>query len=456
MYLMIRNPGVADYRGFTLIGASTTRNANLEGTSGQFGSGSKNSCALLLRNKIRPIVYTGNLRLEFFSKAEHMQGQTFNRVAVKYSGKDSNGTTKNNTEDLGFALEWGVKDWTNITMAYREFVSNAIDGSISSGHTHTDIEFKVVDEPRAKAGHTSVFLPYTTEIEEAHRELSTMFLHFGNPSSYLKSKLLPKKHPELDKVLVYKKGVLVSTVDGKSVFDYNLGNELDLDESRNASSWDVRYAIAHALQDASSEQLAEIMKKLLETSEVWEGQLDSTYLTSPTDIRNVTWQKAWKSFVGENGVAVSGIAQIAAFVENKGFTPYTVLSPSWLSTMAKYGIATETKVLSSNEVAGNVPSEATEDMKNAVNWAWSLIESFGLTNGKTKPEVSAFTSIMTAGTQLRGYYENGKIYLHTDLGDSKLLKKVALEELVHHITGAEDNSRDMQDYLLRLVVAVCD
>ena len=38
MYLMIRNPGVADPRGFTLLGVSTTRSAGQTGTIGQFGS----------------------------------------------------------------------------------------------------------------------------------------------------------------------------------------------------------------------------------------------------------------------------------------------------------------------------------------------------------------------------------------------------------------------------------
>ncbi len=68
MYLMIRNPGVADHRSFTLIGASGTRFSNRPGTIGQFGSGSKLSIALLLRMGIRPVVCASNLKMEFFSK----------------------------------------------------------------------------------------------------------------------------------------------------------------------------------------------------------------------------------------------------------------------------------------------------------------------------------------------------------------------------------------------------
>ena len=55
------------------------------------------------------------------------------------------------------------------------------------------------------------------------------------------------------------------------------------------------------------------------------------------------------------------------------------------------------------------------------------------------------------------------VYINEDLGRtssiaggvevlSNRLVKVALEECVHHTTGATDNSRDFQDYLLDLVV----
>jgi len=37
---------------------------------------------------------------------------------------------------------------------------------------------------------------------------------------------------------------------------------------------------------------------------------------------------------------------------------------------------------------------------------------------------------------------------------SDRLLKVALEEVAHYTTGATDNSRDFQDYLLDLVVKV--
>ena len=55
----------------------------------------------------------------------------FGRVVVKYGGSDPvTGASRSSTEDLGFVLTYGEKDWTEAALALREFVSNAIDRSI--------------------------------------------------------------------------------------------------------------------------------------------------------------------------------------------------------------------------------------------------------------------------------------------------------------------------------------
>lgn len=64
---------------------------------------------------------------------------------------------------------------------------------------------------------------------------------------------------------------------------------------------------------------------------------------------------------------------------------------------------------------------------------------------------------------LNGYYRDGVVFINSDLAPegvadvgqlSNRLLKVALEELAHFVTGATDNSRDFQDYLLELAVKV--
>jgi major membrane immunogen (membrane-anchored lipoprotein) len=89
------------------------------------------------------------------------------------------------------------------------------------------------------------------------------------------------------------------------------------------------------------------------------------------------------------------------------------------------------------------------------------VQSCGLDNGKDKPPVKCFTSILDAGVMLNGYYRDGVVYITADLAPagvadvaqlSDRLLKVAMEEVAHYVTGATDNSRDFQDYLLDLAV----
>ena len=277
MYLMIRNRGVANPCAFTLLGVSTTRYANVAGTVGQFGSGSKNAVALFLRHNIPVTICPGNLKMEFFSKPKLVQGQKFNQVCVKYGGKDLDGNTRSSQDDLGFTLEWGVQDWTKLSMAFREFVANAIDGSTISGGNYKDIEIEVVEKPRAKADHTAVFLPLTPEVQECWNNVGTLFLHLSHPE-LLDKKLLPKIRDNM--TLIYKKGVLVCKLNEESVFDYNLGDELALDESRNASVWDVRYACAKAVSGASAGDVAKILMAQISGKTVFESNLDADYVYS--------------------------------------------------------------------------------------------------------------------------------------------------------------------------------
>ena len=91
-----------------------------------------------------------------------------------------------------------------------------------------------------------------------------------------------------------------------------------------------------------------------------------------------------------------------------------------------------------------------------------MIEDSGLTLNKDQPPVRCFTSVLDAGVSLQGYYRDGIVYINGDLAPdgpvagpamlSDSLLKVALEELVHFLTDADDNSRDFQDFLLGLSV----
>ena len=63
--------------------------------------------------------------------------------------------------------------------------------------------------------------------------------------------------------------------------------------------------------------------------------------------------------------------------------------------------------------------------------------------------------------QVAGYCRDGVVFINSDLAPtgvtdvlslSDRLLKVALEEVAHYVTGATDNSRDFQNYLLDLAI----
>ena len=71
---------------------------------------------------------------------------------------------------------------------------------------------------------------------------------------------------------------------------------------------------------------------------------------------------------------------------------------------------------------------------------------------RSKPIVKCFETIMDAGSLKLGYYKDGVVYINTDIsrGLSNMLLQTMLEEVAHHITGACDGSRDLQDFAFKV------
>jgi hypothetical protein len=170
------------------------------------------------------------------------------------------------------------------------------------------------------------------------------------------------------------------------------------------------------------------------------------------------WQDAFSLVAGDDAV-LTGKGSVDQ-LERKGFKP--VKAPECLVNAAEqYGVQTPAKVLSADELSGRLVTDPTDSAQAAVNFVWEVIERHGLNNDKNKPPVRCFTSILDGGVMLNGYYRDSVVYINGDLAPSGIdapgllshrLIKVALEEVAHFVTGATDNSRDFQDYLLELAV----
>jgi hypothetical protein len=188
-FLMIENPGVAPAEAFTLLGASTSRYSKNANVIGQFGSGAKHAISLLMRLGYNPQVFCGKWKLKFFTEDrpvdDGIDRRTFRQVCVEFSGVDpeTNRPTKR-TENLGWVLEYGESDWTDINMALREFVANAFDRCEKEFNNHKGVNICFVDDNqvRAKDGTTRVFVEKTGPVERFVETLHKRFLQKGNPS----------------------------------------------------------------------------------------------------------------------------------------------------------------------------------------------------------------------------------------------------------------------------------
>jgi hypothetical protein len=109
-----------------------------------------------------------------------------------------------------------------------------------------------------------------------------------------------------------------------------------------------------------------------------------------------------------------------------------------------------------NEVNSAETFPPSGNVVGVLNVIWDLIEKHGLTAGKSIPAAKLFTPIMKGGSQKLGQYKNNTVYIHTDMAEDRgpMLLQTMLEEVVHHVTGAGDGSRDLQDFLFRLVVSL--
>jgi hypothetical protein len=288
----------------------------------------------------------------------------------------------------------------------------------------------------------------------------------------LSKAILPKKDRNLGDrkaAVIYRRGVRVrefESSDTESLFDYNLNN-LTIDEARKASDWDVKHHCGRALANADKDILARLFDRLINSDKpVWEFGFDTyslqpSYRDAEEELRKrENWQQAFVQVAGDDAV-LTGEGSVDQ-LEKKGYTP--VKAPENLVRAAeRFGVQTPASVLSLDELSGREITEATPDAQAAVDLVWELLEEVSLTNGKEKPPVRCFTSILDGGVMLNGYYRDNQVFINRDLAGSASevagrqaltdrLVKVALEEVAHYVTGATDNSRDFQDFLLDLAV----
>jgi hypothetical protein len=458
-YLLIQNKGEAPVEGYTVLGYSSTRNCGVGGVIGQFGSGTKFAINLCLRNALPVWVYCGKTRLEFSLEKEVVNDGLRDETVYHVIYRKNN----NQYKRAGWVLDWGLLDWSDIGMGLREFISNAIDrtlredGSLACAQLNNELSVKIVDDAdrRAKAGFTRVYVALNDKVREYYGDLGKKFLHFSDDPESAKPGLIAK---DIGPAQIYRNGVWVRELAYDSVYDYNFNtDEIKIDESRNSSDYAVRAACARKLQDAKASELAPILRAQLDAVDTVEANFDEDYLTgfgSLDSTQSAQWREAWEAAAGPGAVACDNTFSVD-YTEKKGHNAGMVGS-NWMKALKKVdGVNTAYDVLNVDEQRGRTTVPATSDAVCAVDWAWETFELAGLTGNRERPEVYCFQQISSAEAATNGYQNTEGVHIHIDIandGQSNELRKTALEEVTHWITGATDNSRDFQNFLLDTIV----
>ena len=466
MFLKIENAGVAPFEGFTIFGATSKRGSNNPLIVGTFGSGGKMAVGTLLRKNINPQVFCGLTKLSFFTKPMKMKSTSgdvdHKQVCVQFKGS-IDGKPVNRQEDLSFVLDYGTADWNDVSLAMREFVSNAIDGQIDATGDFAGVVIEVVDESRvrAKEGCTRVFVPLTEGVQQFYNEIGKWFLHLSDPDVVRSGKqILRKKNRnrgDVQRAVIYRRGVYVRefmSSDTASLFDYNL--DIDLNEARTFNDWEAKHAVGTAIRDADRNILAEIFTSILKGENKWELSMDRynlvpTYDHSSEEVvakRKMEWEAASTMVLGEHGVFCDNMPMIGEMIAKKGYKPVPVPSRSWVEALSHYGVRTDTTILTQDDKQGREFFPTTVSVDQSVGLVWAAMIDLGMTGGKEKPQAGTFSEPIQCEGRAMGLYraETNMVYANTDYSENldEQLVYIMVEEVLHYISGATDFSRDFQ------------
>jgi hypothetical protein len=417
-YLKISNQGSCYPEAFTVLGVSTARGD--ESKIGQFGSGSKMGINVLLRNNLTPVITSDNLYIVFSTMQKTMGDKQYERVVANINGE---------CQELGFSTEFGELDWTSVTFAVREFVSNALDQG--------GIAIEVVDHISQDAGRTSVYIPYTQEIRNYHKDISKYFLAFSG------DRFIVGDNPD-ETLRVYRKGVLVfEDPEKRSLFRYNIDN-LKVDESRNADSGTVQYYIADNLHEISDDQAERFLRAFVEKENWYETtDINDRYISS-YGMGDKLKRAFHRLYPGYKLVP----PQLVEFCKQKEKLLKVVKSSS-VDFLSRMGLPFADVGMGSDAIRrGVTPVAVSSECRRIFNRVWRKLEKAGLTDGKFKPELKQYIKPMENGSLVGGFYDpsTSTVYIERD----SVVLHVILEEISHHITGASDCTRDFQSFAFKV------
>lgn len=430
-FLKIQNVGECQIEGFTKLGLSTARGNSDK--IGQFGSGTKMGVLCLLRHGINPTIFAGKDKIEFFTEKGRFDGTTYDKVFVSVNNRKP--------QETSLTLQYGALDWHTPTMGVREFISNAIDQG------EYKVEIVEENQVRAKQNHTSVFIPLDNEEVLGYvQALPFFFLQFNTLLSRKESAPFSKLIPNT-KARAYRKGVFVREFgDENSLFDYDFGDELQIDDCRNSDNYRCQFAAARVLAK-TFHCLPKLFKAIVAKEKYAELSFSKYAMLESAHSEDCqeNWKKQWNSIYPDSVIVPSDVFPFFADRLNSKGIRAIAIDPYWYEILENYGIPTYTQADSQIGQKGIINENVLTEHECLIMAVWDILKKEGLTANKPMPKYSTFRAFNRGG-EVEGYYKNGEIFINEDYCSVNTV----LHELIHYITEATDCSNDFQEFAIKV------
>lgn len=431
-YICIENPQVAPLAGFEVLGVSSSRGTE---KIGQFGSGCKHATNVLIRRGENPIIFAGMEKVEFSTRPEKMGDRIFSRVLM-------------NDVPTGFSTEYGELDWKkDLSMALREYISNAFD------YGGCEVTLFRAEDIGPKEGCTRIFVPYSEEVREYCEQLKVRFLQFDGKADHV---ILPPRSP--NHITLYRRGVWVTELplmlqsNGEyALFDYNL--DFPIDECRNAKDGVAARSILRTVW--KYDHVVEAMLKKVEDPRCWEvnrASLSDIYFTyTGVEQKEIFKRIANTYYRLYPNTSVTMDKSTQNLLKRKG-RKCLLVSSSWHSLLTCYEVQIQQgeELIGAADQLGIIPIEPSAELRATYAKVWDYLRILNLIpKGTSIPPLRSFVKTMNAGCQLNGYYDTKEQVVYIAAQSSKNYK-VIIEEIAHHLTKANDETRDFQDFAFKV------
>lgn len=438
-HVMIQNKGELPLWGMRLMGLSDKTADKI----GRFGTGLKESIALLARLGLQPIIFSGELRIDF--KVELLDGQE--EICFKLS-EDRGRFPADIWHGLGIHPNLGKHDWDDPWMIFREVVCNALDESGIDDLFH-DICYH---EPEGVAGATRVYIPATEAIIAAYATIEDKLLplglyHVENEAGGIGRAIKNRKAKQLQ---VFHRGVWIQAHERPSLFDYEI-DDLKLNESRSADWHTINSQVARLVAIYTQPQAQALLHEIinLKNTDLYERDVlqQASYYT---DLNKQTWRDAFYALFGDKAVLTDDNQFLYEKLRSIGKDPIIVTHSGLTALLRSVDVATPDKVLTREQRKWEgikEPAGASIDLFDKV---WARLDFAGLTFGAEKPELHVFTEQPGKSSITFGAYAENKVYINEACLGSVTERRAYIEELAHHISEASDETREFQTFLLEI------